>query len=87
MPRWVLPAGVAFGAIVVMGGIAYYLERSRRELDWAVAQAFKEGGWLSGFYNRAPKGIVTEGSDEDFTVRGTFAPTEAQLIRSQPRKV
>lgn len=84
--KWTIPAGVAFGTIVVLGGVAYYLERSKRELNWAVDAAFKEGGWLSGFF-QATKGIVTEGSANDFTVDGTFQPTAAQLVRSAPRKV
>lgn len=96
MPRWAIPAGVAFGAIAVLGGVAYYLERSKRELDWAVTEAFKEGGWLAGFsfstlgggaLSKNPKGIVTEGSPEDFTVNGKFAPTAAQALRSKPREV
>ena len=84
---WVAPFAVAFGAIAVLGGIAYVLEREKRGLDSAVDQALGEGGWLTGFFSSNPKGIVTEGSPEDFTVDGTFAPTEAQILRSQPRKV
>lgn len=91
---WVKPAAVAFGLVAVLGGIAYYLERSKRELDGAVRDAFKVGGWLSGFADTwgtsnmpSVKGVVTEGSDTDFTVKGTFEPTAAQLLRSQPRKV
>lgn len=87
MKNWIAPFAVAFGAISILGGIAYVLERQQRELGWAVDEAFKEGGWLSGFFSRNPKGIVTEGSPEDFTVDGTFAPTAAQILRSQPRKV
>jgi hypothetical protein len=86
IPKWAIPASVAFGTIAILGGVAYYLERSRRELRWATTEAFKEGGWLSGFY-QSVKGVVTEGSPDDFTVDGTFQPTAAQLVRSQPRKV
>jgi hypothetical protein len=87
MKAWIKPAAIAFGGIALLGGVAYYLESKRRELRWAVDEAFKEGGYLSGFYGKNPEGIVTEGSPEDFTVNGRFEPTAAQINRSQPRKV
>lgn len=87
MPAWVKPAAIAFAGIAVLGGVAYYLESKKRELGWSIDEAFKEGGYLSGFFSKNPTGIVTEGSPEDFTVNGRFEPTAAQTIRSQPRKV
>lgn len=44
---------VAFIGIATLGAVAYYLERKNRaELDSAVTDAFKVGGWLTGFFQK-----------------------------------
>jgi hypothetical protein len=48
-------AAVSLATLGVLGAVAYYLEvRSRRQLHAAVIDAFKIGGWLTGFYPLAP---------------------------------
>jgi hypothetical protein len=51
---------VAFAGIATLGAIAYYLERQgRAELDQAVTDAFKVGGWLTGFFpDQSPQSTV-----------------------------
>lgn len=45
---------VSFTGIAALGAIAYYLERrNRHQLDVAVTDAFKVGGWLTGFFPAA----------------------------------
>lgn len=51
---------IAFAGIATLGAVAYYLERqSRAELDQAVTDAFKVGGWLTGFFDldKRPTGV------------------------------
>lgn len=66
---------LTFAGISVLAITAYVLERKKRELDAAV----------DGYF--APVGYVTEGSDPEFKVQGTFGLTAAAIQRAQPNKV
>ena len=77
-----LALGVA--TLGVLAITAYVLERKKRELDNAVGVAFGPGGYLA---DKPVVGIVSEGPEEYFNINGSFGPTDAAIIRAQPRKV
>lgn len=62
---------IAFTGIAALGAIAYYLERrNRHELDAAVTDAFKIGGWLTSFFpddKMPPSKVDPKGKYEDPT--------------------